>query len=52
VGHAQPLRTIVAIAMSQCDVFWAAGGYPRNVLPASYDELLSITAREAAKVGA
>ncbi len=52
VGHPKPLRTIVDIALSQFDVVWAAGGHPHYVFPTHYDELLRITAGEAAEVGA
>ena len=52
VGHPEPLRTIVDIALAQFDVVWAAGGHPHYVFPTSYDELLRITAGEAAEVGA
>lgn len=51
VGFPQPLRTIVDIALSRFDVVWAAGGHPHYVFPTSYDELLRITAGEAAEVG-
>ncbi|MBM3669301.1 MAG: YbaK/EbsC family protein [Actinobacteria bacterium] len=51
VGHPEPLRTIVDIALSKYDVVWAAGGHPHCVFPTSYDELLRITAGEAAEVG-
>jgi prolyl-tRNA editing enzyme YbaK/EbsC (Cys-tRNA(Pro) deacylase) len=52
VGHPEPLRTIVDIALSRYDVVWAAGGHPHYVFPTSYDELLRITAGEAADIGA
>jgi prolyl-tRNA editing enzyme YbaK/EbsC (Cys-tRNA(Pro) deacylase) len=52
VGHPHPLRTIVDIALSRFDVVWAAGGHPHYVFPTSYDELLRITAGEAAEIGA
>lgn len=52
VGHPQPLRTIVDIALSRFDEVWAAGGHPHYVFPTTYDELLRITAGEAAEVGA
>lgn len=52
VGHPEPLRTIVDIALAQYDVIWAAGGHPHYVFPTSYDELLRITAGEAAEIGA
>jgi prolyl-tRNA editing enzyme YbaK/EbsC (Cys-tRNA(Pro) deacylase) len=52
VGHPRPLRTIVDIALSRYDEVWAAGGHPHYVFPTTYDELLRITAGEAAEVGA
>jgi prolyl-tRNA editing enzyme YbaK/EbsC (Cys-tRNA(Pro) deacylase) len=52
VGHPKPLRTIVDIALSRYDEVWAAGGHPHYVFPTTYDELLRITAGEAAEVGA
>lgn len=52
VGHPKPLRTIVDIALAQFDEVWAAGGHPHYVFPTSYDELLRITAGEAAEIGA
>ena len=52
VGHPEPLRTIVVIALSRFDEDWAAAGHPHYVFPTSYDELLRITAGEAAEVGA
>jgi prolyl-tRNA editing enzyme YbaK/EbsC (Cys-tRNA(Pro) deacylase) len=51
VGHPEPLRTIVDFALSRYDEVWAAGGHPHYVFPTSYDELLRITAGEAAEVG-
>lgn len=52
VGFPQPIRTIIDIALSRFDVVWAAAGHPHYVFPTSYDELLRITAGEAAEVGA
>jgi prolyl-tRNA editing enzyme YbaK/EbsC (Cys-tRNA(Pro) deacylase) len=52
VGHPEPLRTIVDIALSQFDEVWAAAGHPHYVFPTSYDELLRITAGQAAEIGA
>jgi prolyl-tRNA editing enzyme YbaK/EbsC (Cys-tRNA(Pro) deacylase) len=52
VGHPKPLRTIVDIALSRYDEVWAAGGHAHYVFPTTYDELLRITAGEAAEVGA
>jgi prolyl-tRNA editing enzyme YbaK/EbsC (Cys-tRNA(Pro) deacylase) len=51
VGHPEPLRTVIDVALSQYDVVWAAGGHPHCVFPTSYDELLRITGGEAADVG-
>ena len=51
VGHPEPLRTIVDVALAQYDEVWAAGGHPHYVFPTSYDELLRITGSEAAEVG-
>ncbi|MBK9740702.1 MAG: YbaK/EbsC family protein [Actinobacteria bacterium] len=52
VGYPHPMRTIVDIALSRFDEVWAAGGHPHYVFPTSYDELLRITAGEAAEIGA
>ena len=52
VGHPEPLRTVVDIALSKYDEVWAAGGHPHYVFPTSYDELLRITGGQAAEVGA
>jgi len=51
VGHPKPLRTIVDVDLSRYAVVWAAGGHPHYVFPTTYDELLRVTAGEAAEVG-
>jgi prolyl-tRNA editing enzyme YbaK/EbsC (Cys-tRNA(Pro) deacylase) len=51
VGHPTPLRTLVDVDLARYDVVWAAGGHPHYVFPTTYDELLRITAGEAAEVG-
>ena len=51
VGHPKPLRAIVDVDLARYDVVWAAGGHPHYVFPTTYDELLRITAGEAAEVG-
>jgi len=51
VGHTNPPRTLVDIALSRYPVVWAAGGHPHTVFPTSYDELLRITGGAAAEVG-
>lgn len=52
MAHPHPLRTIVDIALSRYDEVWAAAGHPHYVFPTSYDEVLRITAGEAADFGA
>ena len=52
MGHPEPLRTIVDIALSRYDEVWTAGGHPHYVFQTNYDELLRITAGETAAVGA
>jgi prolyl-tRNA editing enzyme YbaK/EbsC (Cys-tRNA(Pro) deacylase) len=52
VGHPEPVRTVIDIALAQFDVVWAAGGHPHYVFPTSYHELLRITGGEAAEIGA
>ncbi|MBI1377563.1 MAG: YbaK/EbsC family protein [Frankiales bacterium] len=51
VGHPHPLRTVVDVDLARHPVVWAAGGHPHYVFPTTYDELLRITAGEAAEVG-
>jgi prolyl-tRNA editing enzyme YbaK/EbsC (Cys-tRNA(Pro) deacylase) len=51
VGHPAPLRTIVDVDLARYAVVWAAGGHPHYVFPTTYDELLRVTAGEAAEVG-
>jgi prolyl-tRNA editing enzyme YbaK/EbsC (Cys-tRNA(Pro) deacylase) len=51
IGHPKPLRTIVDVDLARYDVVWAAAGHPHYVFPTTYDELLRITAGEAAEVG-
>jgi prolyl-tRNA editing enzyme YbaK/EbsC (Cys-tRNA(Pro) deacylase) len=51
VGHPRPLRTLVDVDLARYDIVWAAGGHPHYVFPTTYDELLRITAGEAAEVG-
>ena len=51
VGHPRPLRTLVDVDLARYPAVWAAGGHPHYVFPTTYDELLRITAGEAAEVG-
>jgi prolyl-tRNA editing enzyme YbaK/EbsC (Cys-tRNA(Pro) deacylase) len=50
VGHPEPLRTVVDVALARYDVVWAAAGHPHTVFPTTYDELLRITAGTPAEV--
>jgi len=50
VGHPQPLRTIVDVALARYDVVWAAAGHPHAVFPTTYEELLRITGGQSAEV--
>jgi prolyl-tRNA editing enzyme YbaK/EbsC (Cys-tRNA(Pro) deacylase) len=52
VGHPQPVRTFVDVALQPFDVVWAAGGIPHAVFPTSYAELLRITGGEPITVTA
>ncbi len=50
VGHAEPLRTLVDIALADHAVVWAAGGHPRAVFRTSFDELVRLTGGTPADV--
>ncbi len=52
VGHPQPVRTLVDVALQPFDVVWAAGGTPHAVFPTTYAELLRITGGEPIAVTA
>ncbi|AXI76833.1 YbaK/EbsC family protein [Peterkaempfera bronchialis] len=52
VGHPEPLRTFVDVALEQYPVVWAAAGHPRTVFPTAYKELLRITGGTATVVAA
>ena len=51
VGHPEPLRTVVDVALEPYDEIWAAAGHPHTVFPTTYDELIRITGGTAAEVG-
>jgi prolyl-tRNA editing enzyme YbaK/EbsC (Cys-tRNA(Pro) deacylase) len=51
VAHPAPIRTLVDTWLARYDVVWAAAGHPHTVFPTSFDELLRITAGDAADVG-
>jgi prolyl-tRNA editing enzyme YbaK/EbsC (Cys-tRNA(Pro) deacylase) len=50
VGHPQPVRTLVDVALEAYPVVWAAGGTPHTVFPTTYAELLRICAGEPVEV--
>lgn len=52
VGHPQPVRTLVDVALQPCPKVWAAGGTPHTVFPTTYEELLRITGGEPVAVTA
>ena len=47
VGHPEPLRTVIGIALSEYDVVWVAGGHPHRAFPTNYDDLLRFTGGHA-----
>ena len=51
VGHPQPIRTVVDVALAAYPVVWAAGGHPRAVFPTTFDELVQITGGTSLEVG-
>jgi prolyl-tRNA editing enzyme YbaK/EbsC (Cys-tRNA(Pro) deacylase) len=50
LGHPAPIRTLIDIALAEYPQVWAAGGIPHAVFPTTYEELLRITAGQAAEV--
>ena len=50
VGHPQPLRTLVDVALARHAVVWAAAGHPHVVFSTTYDELVRITGGKPAEV--
>jgi prolyl-tRNA editing enzyme YbaK/EbsC (Cys-tRNA(Pro) deacylase) len=51
VGHPEPLRTLVDVALKQYDEIWAAAGHPHSVFPTTFEELVRITGGVPAEVG-
>jgi prolyl-tRNA editing enzyme YbaK/EbsC (Cys-tRNA(Pro) deacylase) len=51
IGHPQPIRTLVDVALNDYDVVWAAAGHTHAVFPTSFDELVRLTGGTAAQVG-
>jgi len=50
VAHPRKLRTLVDVDLAQYPEIWAAGGIPHAVFPTTFDELVALTAGEAAAV--
>jgi prolyl-tRNA editing enzyme YbaK/EbsC (Cys-tRNA(Pro) deacylase) len=50
VGHPAPLRTVVDVDLAAFPVLWAGGGDHWTMFAVGYDELLRVTAGEAAAV--
>ena len=50
VGHPAPLRTVVDVDLAGYPVLWAGGGDHHTMFSASYEDLLRVTAGEAAAV--
>jgi prolyl-tRNA editing enzyme YbaK/EbsC (Cys-tRNA(Pro) deacylase) len=50
VAHPRPLRTVVDRALAGYPQVWAAGGIPHAIFPTTFDELVLLTAGEAAEV--
>ena len=50
VGHPAPLRTVVDVDLAAFPVLWAGGGDHYTMFSATYEDLLRITAGEAAAV--
>ena len=50
VGHLEPIRTLVDVALARYATVWAAAGHPHTVFATSYDELVQLTGGRPAKV--
>jgi prolyl-tRNA editing enzyme YbaK/EbsC (Cys-tRNA(Pro) deacylase) len=50
VGHPAPLRTVVDVDLAAFPVLWAGGGDHSTMFSATYEDLLRVTAGEAAAV--
>jgi prolyl-tRNA editing enzyme YbaK/EbsC (Cys-tRNA(Pro) deacylase) len=50
VGHPAPLRTVVDVDLAAFPVLWAGGGDHHTMFSATYEDLLRVTAGEAAAV--
>ena len=50
VGHPRPLRTVVDVDLAAFPLLWAGGGDHHTMFAATYEDLLRLTAGEAAAV--
>lgn len=50
VGHPEPVRTVVDIALADYETIWTAAGTPRTVVPMTFDQLISVTGGEQVRV--
>ena len=50
VGHPRPLRTVVDVDLAAHPLLWAGGGDHHTMFGATYEDLLRVTAGEAAAV--
>ena len=50
VGHPQPIRTLVDVALRDYPVVWASAGTPRAVFATTFADLVRITGGEEARV--
>ena len=50
VGHPRPLRTVVDIDLAAYPLLWAGGGDHHTMFAVTYEDLLRVTAGEAAAV--
>ncbi len=52
VGHPEPVRTLVDVALAAYGQVWAAAGHPHTVFPTTFDELVRVTGGTPAEVAA
>ena len=50
VGHTNPVRTLVDVALADYEQIWAAAGHAHTVFPTTYAELVRLTGGTPAEV--
>jgi prolyl-tRNA editing enzyme YbaK/EbsC (Cys-tRNA(Pro) deacylase) len=50
VGHTNPVRTLVDVALADYEEIWAAAGHAHTVFPTTYQELVRLTGGTPAEV--